>query len=57
MRHPLTKTQCICIVLLWMALCYFILVHAEKVDGPLIVTLLLSAGFVIIPVVKSLKKH
>lgn len=46
----------ICIVLLWAALCYLVLVNAERIDGPTVVTLLLSAAFVFVPVYQSIKK-
>jgi hypothetical protein len=57
MRRPLSKSQCVCIVLLWAALCYYVLVSVPKIDGPVVVTLLLSAALVFIPVVKALKKN
>ncbi len=56
MKRPLSKSQMVCIVLLWMALCYYILVHIERIDGPIILTLVISAAFVFIPVYKSLRK-
>lgn len=56
MKRKLSKTQIVCIVLLWAALCYLVLVYAERIDGPTIVTLLLSAAFVFIPVYQSIKK-
>ncbi len=56
MKRKLAKSQIVCIVLLWVALCYYILVNAERIDGPVVVTLVLSAAFVFIPVFKSLKR-
>ena len=56
MKRKLSKTQIVCIILLWMALCYLVLVNAKQIDGPTIVMLLISGGFVFIPVYKSLKK-
>ncbi|KAA6308930.1 hypothetical protein EZS27_039493, partial [termite gut metagenome] len=35
MKRPLSKTQIICIILLWMALCYIILTGVEHIDGPI----------------------
>lgn len=55
MKRPLSKTQIVCIILLWMALCYLILTGVERIDGPIVVTILMSAAFVFIPVYKSLK--
>ncbi|WP_321481004.1 hypothetical protein [uncultured Bacteroides sp.] len=56
MKKPLSKSQIICVILLWMALCYIVLVNVERIDGPTILTLLISGAFVFIPVYKSLKK-
>lgn len=56
MKKKLSKSQIICIVLLWAALCYLVLVNAERIDGPTVVTLLLSAAFVFVPVYQSIKK-
>lgn len=51
----LSKTQSVCIMLLWLALCYWILTGTEHIDGPLILMLVLSAALVFIPVLKSFK--
>ncbi len=51
----LSKTQSVCIMLLWLALCYWILTGTERIDGPLILMLVLSAALVFIPVLKSFK--
>lgn len=57
MRKPLSKSQIVCITLLWVLLCYYILVYSEQIDGITIVMLLLSAALVFIPVIQSLKKR
>ena len=57
MKRPLSKSQIVCVILLWMALCYIILVYSERIDGPVVVTIALSAAFVFIPVYKSLKRN
>ena len=36
MKRPLSKSQIVCIILLWVALCYIVLVYAERIDGPTI---------------------
>lgn len=56
MKRPLSKFQMVCIVLLWMALCYIVLISAERIDGPVILTLFISAALVFIPIIKSLKR-
>ncbi|MCD7901728.1 MAG: hypothetical protein LUH22_18300 [Bacteroides sp.] len=57
MKRPLSRSQIICIVLLWAALVYVVLVSVSRIDGPVIVTILMSGAFVFIPVYKSLKKN
>ena len=56
MRRPLSKSQSVCIVLLWAALRYIVLTTVERIDGPVIMTLIISAALVFIPVIKSLKR-
>ena len=36
MKRPLSRSQIVCIILLWVALCYIVLVYAERIDGPTI---------------------
>ena len=55
MRRRFSRTQIVCIALLWAALCYLILTHTERIDGTVIATLLISAGFVFVPIIQSLK--
>jgi len=56
MKRPLSKSQIICISLLWLVLCYLVLTKAERIDGMTVVTILFSAAFVFIPVYKSIRK-
>ena len=39
MRRPLSKSQIVCVSLLWLALCYLVLTKAERIDGMTIVML------------------
>ena len=55
MKKRLSKQQSVCVTLLWVALCYIVLTSTPRIDGPVIVTLLMAAAFVFIPVYKSLK--
>lgn len=48
MKRPLSKSQIVCIILLWVALCYIVLVYAERIDGPTILMLIISAALVFI---------
>lgn len=57
MRKPLSKYQIACIVLLWAALCYIVLISAPQIDGPILLMLTISAALVFIPVIKSLKRR
>lgn len=56
MRKPLSRAQSVCLLLLWVALCFIVLTSNVKIDGPLILSLLISAALVVIPIVKSFKK-
>ncbi|MCS3305574.1 hypothetical protein NXV52_21895 [Bacteroides faecis] len=56
MRRPLSKSQIVCVSLLWLALCYLVLTKAERIDGMTIVMLVISAALVFIPVYKSIKR-
>lgn len=53
MRRPLSKSQIVCLSLLWLALCYIVLVKSEHIDGPIIMMLILSGVLVFIPIYKS----
>ena len=55
MKRPLNTTQSVVLTLLWIAVCYLILVGSERIDGPLILTLIISGALVFIPIIKSVK--
>ncbi|MEE1232665.1 MAG: hypothetical protein U0L16_05290 [Phocaeicola sp.] len=57
MRKPLTSTQCVLLTLTWAALCFIVLTTTPHIDGPLIVTLIISAALVFIPVLKAIKSN
>ena len=57
MRKPLNLTQSVILFLLWVGICYLILVGSERIDGPLILTILISGALVFIPIVKSIRKR
>lgn len=57
MRKPLSKSQIVCISLLWLALCYLVLTKAKHIDGMTIIMLIISAALVFIPVYKSIKRE
>ncbi len=55
MRRPLSTRQAVILTLLWVSICYIILVGSERIDGPLILTVVISGALVFIPLIKSLK--
>ena len=57
MRKPLNITQSVILSLLWVGICYLILVGSERIDGSLILTILISGALVFIPIIKSIKKR
>ena len=57
MRKPLNNAQCVVLTLLWAALCFLVIISAPKIDGPLIVMIVLSGALVFIPVIKSIKSR
>lgn len=57
MRKPLSGLQITCLILLWVVLCYYVLMHIERIDGPIILSVIISGLLVFIPLYKSLKKR
>ena len=57
MRKPLTTVQSIVLTLLWVTMCYLILVGSERIDGPLVLTIVISGALVFIPIIKSIKNN
>ena len=55
-RRRLSRSQCVCVTLLWALLCYIVLTTAPRIDGPVILMILLSGALVFIPVVKAMRK-
>lgn len=56
MRRRITKFQAACFILLWGVLLFIVITSKAKIDGPVIMSLLISAALVFIPVYKSMKK-
>lgn len=56
-KKRLSKFQIVCIVLLWASLCYIVIISAKRIDGPTLSMLIISAGLVFIPVIKSLRNE
>ena len=55
-RKRLSRPQCVCVTLLWALLCYIVLTTAPRIDGPVLLMIVLSGALVFIPVAKALKK-
>nr|WP_083867201.1 hypothetical protein [Phocaeicola abscessus] len=55
MRRKLTLTQIILIALVWAICCFIVLISVPKIDGPLLLTVLISAAMVFVPLYQYLK--
>ena len=55
MKKPLSTTQSVILALLWVTICYLILVGSERIDGPLILTIVMSGALVFTQIIKSVK--
>ena len=56
-RRPLTPTQMVIISALWLALVLWILFGGARLDGPTLLTLLLSGMIVFYPIAKSWRQR
>lgn len=56
MARRLNRPQSVLLVLFWAVLCYMVLVSAQRIDGPLILSLVISGALVFIPIYKSMRK-
>ena len=54
-KRPLSLPQIVILALLWVAICYIILTETEHIDGPLILSIIISGVLVFIPLLKYLK--
>ena len=45
-RKPLSLPQIVTLALLWIAICYIILTGSEHIDGPLILSIIISGALV-----------
>ncbi|GAD04477.1 hypothetical protein PORCRE_162 [Porphyromonas crevioricanis JCM 15906] len=46
----------VCIILLWVLIVMYILAHAE-IDGPLVLSLVISGVLVLVPIYKTIRKR
>lgn len=52
----MTRTQALLLIVCWVVLCSLILVGAPRIDGPLILSLVISGALVFIPIYKKMRK-
>lgn len=55
MKKPLSLPQIVILALLWVTICYLILTTTQQIDGPLLLSLIVSGALVFIPLLKYLK--
>ena len=48
-RKPLSLPQIVTLALLWIAICYIILTGSEHIDGPLILSIIISGALIFYP--------
>lgn len=56
-RKPLSLPQIVILALLWVAICYIILTSSEHIDGPLVLSIVISGALVFIPLLKFIKNR
>lgn len=54
-RKTLSRPQAIVLLLLWVVLCFMVLTSNATIDGPLVLSLLISGVLVGIPLWRSFK--
>ena len=57
MKKPLNNTQCVLLTLFWAALCFIVITSSPRIDGPLIVSIVISGALVFIPILKAIKSR
>lgn len=55
-RRKISNTQAVCIILLWVILCYMLLAYSETIDFNVIFAIIASAIIVFVPLYKSRRK-
>lgn len=55
MKKPLSLPQIVALALLWLTLCYLILTTTPQLDGPLLLSLVISGVLVFLPLLKYLR--
>ncbi|MDR3268869.1 MAG: hypothetical protein LBT83_07370 [Tannerella sp.] len=55
-RRKITKTQIVCIILLWGILCYMLLMYSKRIDFYTIFVIVTSGVIVFVPIYKNRKR-
>lgn len=55
-RRKITNSQAVCIILLWIVLCYMLLAYSEKIDFMVVFAIISSAIIVFVPLYKNRQK-
>lgn len=57
-RHGrLSNSQITSIVVLWFFLLYLMLTNADRIDGPVVVSIIMSGALIYIPIRRELKRR
>ncbi len=56
-RRKITNSQAVCIILLWIILCYMLLAYSKEIDFMVIFSIVSSAIIVFVPLYKNLRKQ
>ncbi|MDR0395048.1 MAG: hypothetical protein LBH77_07830 [Tannerella sp.] len=56
-RRKITNSQAICIILLWIVLCYMLLAYSKEIDFMVVFSIVASAVIVFVPLYKNLRKQ
>ncbi|MDH6342418.1 hypothetical protein M2480_001040 [Parabacteroides sp. PFB2-12] len=54
-RRKISKSQAVCIILLWGVLCYMLLTYSEKITFNVLFALVSSAIIVFVPLYKNMR--
>ncbi|MDL2309642.1 hypothetical protein LJC39_00765 [Parabacteroides sp. OttesenSCG-928-B22] len=56
-RRKISKSQAVCIILLWGVLCYMLLTYSEKITFNVLFALVSSAIIVFVPLYKNMRNR
>ncbi|MDD4609733.1 MAG: hypothetical protein WCQ82_02600 [Bacteroidaceae bacterium] len=56
MKKSLSTPQMILLAIAWIVLCFIVLTSAKEINGPVILSVIMSGCLVMIPIYKSFKR-